>query len=83
MSNRVIPVQLNETLNLLRAHRADIESGRLKDFIAVGQYEDTKDYVIYRTPINITDEINLSAQLSADTNARFAVAAVDSRVMPE
>ena len=70
--NNIITMQMNPEQNLLTTFQNAVSSGKVKHFMIVDQYEDTGDYLIARSQMPATDEINLSAQLQSAVNIRVA-----------
>ncbi len=70
--NNIITMQMNPEQNLLTTFQNAVRSGKVRHFMIVGQYEDTGDYLIARSQMPATDEINLAAQLQSAVNIRVA-----------
>lgn len=70
MKNRVITMHTNSDMNTVDTFRNAVRSGRIKEFAIVGRYDGTNDYLIARSEMPVTSEINLAAQLQSSVNVR-------------
>lgn len=69
-NNNVLTVQMNSEMNLLRSFENAVSNGKMKEFMIVGRYNDTEDYVVAKSQMPLTSEINLAAQLQSSVNIR-------------
>jgi hypothetical protein len=65
-------MQMNPERNLLKTFDTAVKEGKIREFMIVGRYEDTNDYLIARSQMPSTSEINLAAQLQSAVNVRVA-----------
>ena len=65
-------MQMNPERNLLKTFDEAVKDGKVREFMIVGRYEGTNDYLIARSQMPSTSEINLAAQLQSAVNVRVA-----------
>lgn len=70
--NNVISIQMNAEINLLRSFENAVTEGKMREFMIVGRYNDTDDYLIAKSQMSLPSEINLAAQLQSSVNIRAA-----------
>ncbi len=68
----VVNVHLNPIKNALLPIQDAIKSNNLEGILIVGKYKDNAGYIICRTPMEIAEEVNLAAQLSANVQLNYA-----------
>ena len=79
---QIITMQMNPEKNLLRTFENAVTSGKVREFMIVGRYEDTNNYLIARSQMPTTSEINLAAQLQSAVNVRVAQENISNSPVP-